>query len=605
MNSIEKITAYLARADWRAAENANQGWSNQGMMAYLAQHVVAEYWLDELYPANVARAHREGALHLHDNGHLTAYCAGFDLLDLLQRGFGGVADKVQSAPPRHLGTALGQIVNFMYTVSGEIAGAVALSNFDTLLAPFIHYDALSYADVKQAMQEFIFNINVPTRTGFQSPFTNLTFDLKPPAHFASQAVIVGGEARDETYGEFQAEMDMLNRAFAEVMTAGDSTGRIFTFPIPTYNITKDFDWGNPALRPIWAMTAKFGVPYFANFVGSDMSPEDATSMCCRLRIDRRKLQKRHGGLFASAPLTGSIGVVTLNLAQAAYLARGDKAAYYKRLDELCEVAETALTIRRQTVEHLTEQGFYPYLRHYLDGVKMATGAYFTNHFNTIGLIGANEAALNLLGVDILHPQGHELAQETLRFLLRKAEAIQQRNGGLYNIEATPAESAGYRLARLDRQRFPDIRTAGTAERPYYTNSTQTPALSMLDFAATLDHQEALQTFYTGGTVVHIRLGESIEDPDIARAFIQTIVTHWRVPYISLTPVFSVCQQHGYLRGRFETCPQCGQRTDIYDRIVGYLQPLKTWNGGKLQEEHERTALGRVTFEEVEQVVRNA
>ena len=467
MSSIIDIDEYLALETVAVTENANTGWGNQGLMSHLAQQAIAAYWLDELYPPDVAAAHRSGAFHLHDNGHLTAYCAGFDLLDLLQRGFGGVEDKVQSAPPKHLSSALGQAVNFMYTVSGEIAGAVAFSNFDTLLAPFIRYDGLQYAQVEQLMQEFVFNINVPTRTGFQSPFTNLTFDLHCPRHFAEQAVSVGGVALDDVYGDFQPEMDMLNRAFAAVMLAGDSSGRVFTFPIPTYNITADFDWNNPAFENLWRMTGKFGVPYFANFLGSDMHPEDATSMCCRLRIDRRKLQKRHGGLFASAPLTGSIGVVTLNLAQAAYLARGNTEAYYARLGELCDLAAQALHVRRDVVEQLTERGFYPYLRHYLDGVKAGTGSYWANHFNTIGLIGANEAAFNLLGVDILHPDGRQLALDTLRFLRAKAEELQANNGGLYNIEATPAESAGYRMARLDCAAYPDIQQAGTPARPYY------------------------------------------------------------------------------------------------------------------------------------------
>jgi len=595
--TLAVIKEYLQRGNC-VVDNANTGYSNQGLMSYLAQTEIAKYWLEELYPPQVAREHREGAIHLHDNGHLTGYCAGFDLFDLLQRGFGGVTDKVQSAPPKHFSTALGQAVNFMYTLAGEIAGAVAFSNFDTLLAPFIRYDHLTYEQVKQHLQEFVFNLNVPTRTGFQSPFTNITLDLKCPRHFAQQAVIVGGQAMNDCYGDFQWEQDILNRAFAEVMLAGDASGRVFTFPIPTYNITNDFEWTNPAYTPIWQMTGRFGNPYFANFVGSDMNPEDATSMCCRLRIDRRKLQKRHGGLFASAPLTGSIGVVTLNLPQAAYLARGNVEKYYERLGELCEVAAMALHVRRAIVEKLTDDGFYPYLRHYLDGVKAGTGGYWSNHFNTIGIVGANEAALNLYGVDILHPKGRALAVDTLRFLRSYAEKLQAQDSGLWNIEATPAESAGGRMALLDKRNYPDIKAAGAEGAWYYTNSTQTPANSVLDFAATLDHQSELQALYTGGTVVHVRLGESIEDPQIVRALIQTITSKWSAPYISLTPVFSVCPTHGYISGRHDTCPRCGKATDIYDRIVGYLQPLKIWNPSKRQEEVDRTDSGRVSLSEV-------
>ena len=588
----QHIHDYLAQADWRVRENSNTGWSNQGMMSSLAQQAIAEYWLDELYPADVAAAHRRGDFHLHDNGHLTGYCAGFDLLDLLTRGFGGVTHKVQSGPPKHLSSALGQACNFMYTVAGEIAGAVAFSNFDTLLAPFIRYDNLSYRQVRQALQEFIFNINVPTRTGFQSPFTNLTFDLRVPRQFAEQPVIIGGVQRGETYSEFQMEMDMLNRAFAEVMAEGDAAGRVFTFPIPTYNITREFDWNDPTFDPIWKMTGRFGIPYFANYIQSDMRPEDATSMCCRLRIDRRELQKRHGGLFASAPLTGSIGVVTLNLPRAAYQAHGDVGVFRAQLAGLSELAAEALRVRRETVEELTESGFYPYLRYYLGGVKERFGAYWANHFNTIGLVGMNEACRNLLGVTIRDPRGKRLAVETLELLRDIAAGLQANTGGLYNIEATPAESTGYRLARLDVAEYPDIVTAGNVETPYYSNSTYIAASDRVPMFDELDHQEELQTRYTGGTVVHVRLGEGVEDPAQVKLLVKTIAQGWRVPYFSITPVFSVCPIHGHLRGRHVTCPRCGGPADVYDRVVGYLQPISQWNDGKQSEELARTAAGR-------------
>lgn len=553
LDSEKLVEDYLQRADWRVNENSNMNYSLQGLNFYLASSIAARYWLHKVYPPEVQQAHIEGDLHIHDLGMLSVYCCGWDLQDLLQQGFGGVSAKIESRPPRHLRTALGQLVNFFYTLQGESAGAVAVSNFDTLLAPFIHYDGLDYRGIKQALQEFVYNINVPTRVGFQTPFTNITMDLTPHPLLRDEPVIIGGEAQDATYGEFQHEMDLLNRAFAEVMLEGDAKGRVFTFPIPTYNLGPDFPWEAPALEPLWQMTAKYGIPYFANFVNSDLRPEDARSMCCRLRLDNRELRKRMGGPFAAAPLTGSVGVVTINLPRVGYLAR-DEADFRRRLERLLEISRTSLEIKRKLLETFTARGLYPYSRHYLRSVKAQTGNYWSNHFATIGLTGMNEAALNLLGVEIAHPEGQAFALRTLDFLLAVLSRIQHETGNLYNLEATPAEGAAFRLARADKERFPEIRTAGTATAPYYTNSTQLPVGFSDDLFEVLEHQEPLQTRYTGGTVLHIFLGEQIEDWRQARRLIRTVAERYRLPYYTLTPTFSICPVHGYIPGNHPTCP---------------------------------------------------
>ncbi len=553
LDSEKLVEDYLQRADWRVNENSNMNYSLQGLNFYLASSIAARYWLHRIYPPEVQEAHIEGDLHVHDLGMLSVYCCGWDLQDLLMRGFGGVAAKVESKPPSHLRTALGQLVNFFYTLQGESAGAVAVSNFDTLMAPFVRYDNLSYAQIKQAMQEFLFNINVPTRVGFQTPFTNLTMDLSCPSTLADEPVIVGGRSREATYSEFQEEMDLINRAFAELMLEGDARGRVFTFPIPTYNISPDFDWDNDDLAPIWAMTAKYGIPYFANFVNSDMKPEDARSMCCRLRLDQRELRKRMGGLFAAAPLTGSVGVVTVNLGRLGYLAR-DERDFQRRLERLMEVGRTSLEIKRKMLEDFTARGLYPYSYHYLQGIKMQTGAFWSNHFSTIGLNGMNEACLNLLGVGIEHPDGREFAIRTLDFMREVLARFQDETGHLYNLEATPAEGATFRLARTDKERYPDIVTSGTDEAPYYTNSTHLPVNFSDDLFEVLDHQDELQTRYTGGTVLHIFLGEQLDDWRQARRLVRTVAEHYRLPYYTLTPTFSICPVHGYISGAHAYCP---------------------------------------------------
>ena len=553
LDSEKLVEDYLKVADWRVNENSNMNYSLQGLNFYLASSIAAQYWLQKIYPPEVQKAHIEGDLHLHDLGMLSVYCCGWDLQDLLLRGFGGVAAKIDSKPPRHLRTALGQLANFFYTLQGESAGAVAVSSFDTFLAPFIRYDRLDYNGIKQAVQEFVFNLNVPTRVGFQTPFTNITMDLTPPEMLSDQFVIIGGEYQNETYGQFQEEMNLLNRAFAEVMLEGDAKGRVFTFPIPTYNITSDFDWETPLLEPIWSMTARYGIPYFANFVNSDMNPEDTRSMCCRLRLDNRELRKRMGGLFAAAPLTGSVGVVTMNMARLGYLANDEK-DFQERLEKLMEIARWSLEIKRKTIENFTHQGLYPYSRHYLYGLYQRTGFYWANHFSTIGLTGMNEACLNLFNVDISHPDGKEFSIRTMNFMRKILERFQNESGNLYNLEATPAEGASYRLARTDIKNFKDIKTSGTEKSPYYTNSTQLPVDFTDDLFEALDHQDDLQTLYTGGTVQHIFLGEKLDDWKQARQLVKLVSDRYHLPYFTLSPTFSICPIHGYISGEHTFCP---------------------------------------------------
>ncbi len=561
VDGVNVVEDYLQQADWRVNENSNMTYSLQGLNFHISSSVIAKYWLTRLYPVEVGEAHESGDFHIHDLGVLGPYCVGWDLYDLLLRGFGGVRGKIESRPAKHFRTALGQVVNFFYTLQGEAAGAQAFSNFDTLLAPFVRYDNLSYKEVKQALQEFLFNLNVPTRVGFQTPFTNITMDLNPPENLKDANVVVGGELKNETYGEFQEEMNMINRAFCELMMEGDAKGRIFTFPIPTYNITKDFDWDNPALDLLWEMTRKYGIPYFANYVNSDMSPEDARSMCCRLRLDNRELRKRQGGLFGSAPLTGSIGVVTINMPRIGYLATCEE-DFFDRLSHLMELAKISLEIKRKVIEDFTEKGLYPYSKVYLSRIKEATGAYWSNHFSTIGLVGMNEMCLNYLGVPITHPEGKEFAIKVLNFMREKIADFQEETGHMYNLEATPAEGASYRLARKDKERFPRIITAGTDSAPYYTNSVHPPVSWTDDIYELLSHQDELQVLFTGGTVVHLFIGEEIPDKEVVKLLVKKVVTNFRLPYFSITPTFSVCPVHGYIPGEYEICPYRHTEEDL-------------------------------------------
>lgn len=575
------VDQYIGKMDWRVNENSNMSYSLQGLNNHISTAVISKYWLNKIYPKEVAEAHINGDFHLHDLGVLGVYCCGWDLRDLLLNGFTGVEGKVASKPAKHFRSALGQIVNFFYTLQGEAAGAQAFSNFDTYLAPFIYYDKLTYSDVKQALQEFVFNTNVPTRVGFQSPFTNITLDLVPPSTLKDEPVIVGGQIMDKTYKEFQREMDMFNMAFAEVMMEGDAKGRIFSFPIPTYNITKDFDWDSPVVDKIMEMTAKYGLPYFSNFVNSDMKPEDARSMCCRLRLDNRELRKRGGGLFGANPLTGSIGVVTINLPRIGYLSKSED-EYFERLARLMDIAKTSLEIKREVLEDLTKKGLYPYSRFYLRDIYARYGEYWKNHFNTIGIVGMHESLLNFMGVGIDTKEGREFAIKVLDFMRERIRKYQEETGILYNLEATPAEGTSYRLARKDKQMFPDIITSGKDE-PFYTNSTQLPVDYTDDIFTALDHQEELQIRYTGGTVLHGFVGEKIDDIQVCKEIVKKIAYNYRIPYYTITPTFSVCPDHGYISGEHFSCPTCGRECEVYSRVVGYYRPVQCWNKGKQEE----------------------
>jgi ribonucleoside-triphosphate reductase len=586
--AVSLVDEYLKVRDWEVKENSNMAFSLQGLNHYVSAYVAKKYWLRKIYPKEVREAVETGDFHIHNLDILATYCCGWDLHDLLSKGFGGVFGKVQSKPPKHFGPVLGQIVNFFYTLQGEGAGAQAFSNFDTLLAPFIRYDNLDYHEVKQCLQEFLFNCNVPTRVGFQTPFENITLDLKVPAHFKDLPVIIGGQPQKETYQDFQKEMDILNQAFCEIYTEGDASGRVFTFPIPTYNITKDFEWNNPAYEGIWKMTAKYGIPYFSNFINSDMSPEDARSMCCRLRLDNRELYKRGGGLFGANPLTGSIGVVTINMPRLGYISKTKK-DFFQRLVRMMDLAKESLEIKRKILEDWTEKGLYPYAKHYLGEVKKMRGVYWGNHFSTIGLIGMNEALLNFLGIDSGNKKGIAFAEEVLDFMRERLVGYQEKTGNLYNLEATPAEGASYRLALKDKKKYPNIITAGT-EEPYYTNSTQLPVNYTDDLFEALKLQDSLQTKYTGGTVFHAFLGEAISDPEAVKSLIKVIFEKFHLPYLTLTPTFSVCPIHGYIPGEHFVCPKCTieQPCEVYSRIVGYLRPIQQWHKGKQEEFKERS-----------------
>ncbi len=573
--NIALVDNYLKQLDWKVNENSNMSYSIQGLNNYIASEISKQYWLNKIYPAHIKNAHVNGDIHIHDLNIISVYCVGWDLKDLLTEGFTGVKGKVESAPAKHFRTALGQIVNFMYTMQGEAAGAQAFSNFDTLLAPFIRYDNLTYEQVKQAMQEFIFNMNVPTRVGFQTPFTNITMDLTVPSYYAEQPVIIGGELMEATYKEFQPEMDMLNKAFFEIMMKGDNSGRVFTFPIPTYNITKDFDWDNKNINGLWEMAAKYGIPYFSNFINSDMSPEDARSMCCRLRIDNRELEYRGGGLFGSNPLTGSVGVVTLNLPKISANVK-TKGEFFEQLSAKMEIAKESLEIKRKLLEDLTDKDLYPYTKFYLRDIKARFGVYWKNHFSTIGLIGMNEACLNLLKEDIGTQSGKQFAIEVMDFMRAKIVEFQKETGNNYNLEATPGEGTSYRLAKLDKERY-----------PYYTNSTQLPVNYSDDIFEVLDHQDDLQTKYTGGTVVHIYAGERIQNTETMKNLVKKICNNYRLPYFTFSPTFSTCPNHGYISGEHYTCPECGESCEVYSRVVGYIRPVNQWNKGKKKEFSDR------------------
>jgi anaerobic ribonucleoside-triphosphate reductase len=620
------VKDYLDETDWEVKENANMSYSLQGLNFHISSKLVSNYWINQIYPSEVRDAHISGDFHIHDLGIFGAYCVGWDLRDLIINGFKGVRGKIECKPAKHFRVILGQIVNFFYTLQGEAAGAQAFSSFDTLLAPYIREDNLDFKAVRQAIQEFIFNINVPTRVGFQTPFTNITLDLKVPEFMKNEPVALGGKLLNSTYGEYQEEMDIFNRAFADVMLEGDAKGRVFTFPIPTYNITKDFDWDNPNYEKIWEMTAKYGIPYFSNFVNSDMKPEDVRSMCCRLRLDNRELRKRGGGLFGANPLTGSIGVVTLNMPRIGYLVK-NREEYFTRLETLMDLAKDCLEIKRKIIESFTERGLYPYSRFYLRTTKKATGSYWKNHFSTIGVIGMNESLMNFLDTNIASKEGIEFALKLMNFMRERLSEYQEETGNIYNLEATPGEGVSYRLALLDKKINPGIVVANEYNysrkkaAPYYTNSTQLPVNYTDDIFKAFELQDQLQSKYTGGTVLHGFVGESSPSAQAIKALIKKLFHHFSLPYFTITPTFSICPSHGYLRGQHEYCPKCDEemenkksnsvrlenrliegaehgaakeqvkhkrtKCEVYSRIVGYLRPVNQWNDGKQAEFEDR------------------
>ncbi|MFA8435102.1 MAG: ribonucleoside triphosphate reductase [Marinifilaceae bacterium] len=595
-SNLNLVEDYLDLQDWRVKESANSSYSLQGLNQHISTIVSSQYWTNKIYPKEIGDAHKKGALHIHDLGFLSVYCVGWDLQDLLLTGFKGATGKLVSKPAKHFRTILGQIVNFFYTMQGEAAGAQAFSNFDTYLAPFIRYDQLDRKQVKQALQEFMFNMNVPTRVGFQTPFTNITMDLVIPSFMKDQPVIIGGEMQESTYGDFQEELELFNAVFAEVIAEGDANGSVFSFPIPTYNITPDFDWNNPNYEKIWEITAKYGIPYFSNFVNSELSPDDVRSMCCRLRLDKRELAHRGGGLFGANPLTGSVGVVTINLPRLGYEASNEE-EFFKRLARLMEIGKNSLEIKRKVIETFTEKGLFPYSSFYLRHLKKKNGKFWQNHFSTIGLVGMNECCLNFLGEDLVSKNGHAFALKVLQFMRSKLEEFQEETGNIYNLEATPAEGTSYRLARLDTKMYEDIKVANPQSvkegaAPYYTNSSQLPVYFTDDLFEALELQDDLQTQYTGGTVFHTFIGEKQLPVDSVKALIQKVTANYHLPYITLSPTFSICPEHGYIYGEHPMCPKCAEqgretKCEVFSRIVGYLRPVDQWNDGKRQEFCER------------------
>lgn len=585
-DTTKMFSDYLSDKDWGIKENANMQKSVNGLNNYIREAFTKRYWLHEIYPKEVRDAHSSGDIHLHDLGFFGPYCAGWDLRQLLTDGFGGVEGKVESKPAKHLRSFLGQIVNSTFTTQGETAGAQAWSSFDTYCAPFIRKDNMTFKEVKQCLQEFVFNINVPTRVGFQCPFSNITLDIKVPSTLKDQPVVLGGEYYDTTYGDYQKEMDIFNIAFCEVMLEGDAKGRVFTFPIPTINITKDFEWNSPVVDAIMKMTCKYGIPYFANYINSDLSPEDAISMCCRLRLDTKSLRKRGGGLFGSNPLTGSVGIVTINLPRIGYLSKTEK-ELFDRIRELANIGKVSLEIKRKIIEDQSKHKLYPYSAYYLRNVKERTGQYWFNHFNTIGIVGMNEMLRNFNGTDMTTKEGLELSIKVMNFLRDLMVEFQEETGHMYNLEATPAEGTSHRFARADIEKYKDIYTCGEGDSRYYTNSTQLPVNYTDDIMLTVKMQDEVQSLYTGGTVQHFYLGERVEDPEVTKSLIKKIFSNTKMPYISITPTFSICNTHGYITGEHFNCPTCGAETEVYTRVTGYLRPLQNFNKGKKAEYLDR------------------
>ena len=582
IDPISTVEEYVEQADWRVNANANQGYSVGGLILNAAGKTIANYWLSKVYSEEEGAAHRNGDYHIHDLDMLAGYCAGWSLRRLIEEGFNGVAGAIASNPPRHFRSACGQIVNFLGTLQNEWAGAQAFSSFDTYMAPFIRLDKLGYEEVKQSMQELIFNLNVPSRWGSQCPFTNLTFDWTCPDDIKDNHPLIGGELCDFTYGDLQAEMDTINRAYIEVMMEGDADGRVFTFPIPTYNMTKDFDWESDNARALFDMTAKYGLPYFQNFINSELDPGMIRSMCCRLQLDLRELLKRGNGLFGSAELTGSIGVVTVNAARLGYQYAGDSEGLFERLDHLMDLASSTLEKKRIKISELMERGLFPYSKRYLGGLG--------NHFSTIGVNGVNEAIRNFTHdkEDITTEWGHAFAKKLLAHMRERLVQYQEKTGNLYNLEATPAEGTTYRFAKEDRKRFSNIIQAGTDKNPYYTNSSQLPVSHTQDAFQALEEQADLQSMYTGGTVLHLYMNEKISSGEVCAKLVKRALTNFHLPYITITPTFSICPNHGYLAGEHFVCEKCGEACEVWTRVMGYFRPVQSFNIGKKGEYAERT-----------------
>jgi ribonucleoside-triphosphate reductase len=577
LDAIKFTEDFLRKRSWLVRENANIPFSFSNLFFRGAGEVVTRYMLTKIYPKQIAKAHIDGDMHIHNlYMGMCPYCGGWDLKQILLEGLGGVPLRLSSAPPKHLRTAVHQMVNFAGIIQNEFAGAIAFNSVDIFLAPFVRKDRLGYKEVKQCIQEFVFGVNVTARWGGQTPFLNITLDWVIPTHLAKEKVVIGGELRPNRYGEYQSQVDMINRAFLEVMLRGDAAGRVFTFPLLTVNLTKEFDWDSRNARLLFELAGRYGVPYFQNFIKSDLDPKEIHAMCCRLLIDKRELYRRYGGYFGFATKTGSIGVVTINMPRIAYLAK-DEADFFKRLAYVMELAKESLEIKRKLVQHNIDIGLLPYTKRYLGTLMW--------HFSTIGLIGMNEACLNFLGVDIASREGQAFAMKVLKFMRDKIIQYQEETGNIYNIEATPAESCSYRLAKLDKQRYPKIITAGE-KVPYYTNSTWLPVDYTDDLWFALKHQEPLQVLYTGGTIFHAFLGERV-DAEACKLLVRKIATTFRIPYFTITPTFSICPDHGYLSGEQWKCPTCGKDTEVYSRVVGYLRPVQSWNPGKQEEFKQR------------------
>ncbi len=589
VDAVATITEYLDRSDWRVNANANQGYSLGGMILNTSGKIIANYWLSQIYAQEAGDAHRCGDLHIHDLDMFSGYCAGWSLKSLLQQGFNGIPGKIACNPPRHFSSAVGQIVNFLGTLQNEWAGAQAFSSFDTYMAPFVRLDSMTYEQVKQCMQELIFNLNVPSRWGTQTPFTNLTFDWTCPDDLADEHPLIGDELCDFTYGDLAPEMAVINRAFMEVMTAGDAEGRVFTFPIPTYNITSDFDWDAPNTELLFTMTAKYGLPYFQNFINSELDPGMIRSMCCRLQLDLRELLKRGNGLFGSAEQTGSVGVVTINMARLGYLHAGDEAGLVAALDRLLEIGRDTLELKREVIQHHIDAGLFPFTKRWLGTLD--------NHFSTLGVNGMNEMVRNFShdAYDLTDPRGHDMCVRLLDHVRDKMVEFQEATGHLYNLEATPAEGTTYRFAKEDRKRYPDILQAGTESNPYYTNSSQIPVAYTDDPFEAQEMQEELQTKYTGGTVLHLYMNERISSAAACKELVRRSLTAFRTPYITITPTFSICPVHGYLPGEHKTCAKCAElhpgaepvECEVWTRVMGYFRPVKSFNIGKKGEYMER------------------